>query len=300
VLDRLDRHLIMSDATMRADHEARLSRRHDDSTLRTLLAPTLDGLGEFQPELASTAALVIADQSALLTVDGLADLNEFLSEQPTAFALETLWPIVPPALPGQRGLLERLWSFSHPAKAWDVRTVARRTGQWFWLIPSAWIRPFTWGAAVGATTVFLLAEAPSLMRPANAPLSSVSVPIAFTIPPPVLREDRIVVTTVPIARARLDAQQEVRHKQPARATDAAPAVRTVPPFIGGLEITSAPEGARVFVDGPLAGVTPLVIDSLRIGSHAVRVEAEDHILWSSSVRVVANERTRVRITLTPR
>jgi PEGA domain-containing protein len=290
----------MSDATMRADHEARSSRRDDDSTPRTFLPPTLDGLGEFPPELASAAALVAADQSALLTVDSVADANEFLSELTTAFAFETLWPIVPPALPGQREFVERLWSFSHPGEAWNVRALARRTRQWFSLISSPWIRPFTWGAAVGATTVFLLAEAPRLMRPANAPLSSASRPIAFTTPPPVPREDRIVVTTPPIPRARLDAQREVRQQRPARATDAAPAVRTVPPFIGGMEITSAPEGARVFVDGPLAGVTPLVIDSLRIGSHAVRVEAQDHIVWSSSVRVVANERTRVRITLTPR
>ena len=70
-------------------------------------------------------------------------------------------------------------------------------------------------------------------------------------------------------------------------------------FVGSLRIDSAPQGARVFIDRTAAGVTPLVARDLSAGSHAVRVEADGHLPWSSAIRVVADRQTRVHTTLAP-
>jgi hypothetical protein len=68
-------------------------------------------------------------------------------------------------------------------------------------------------------------------------------------------------------------------------------------FVGSLRIDSAPQGARVFIDRTPAGVTPLVARDLSAGSHAVRVEADGYLPWSSAIRVVADRQTRVHTTL---
>jgi hypothetical protein len=70
-------------------------------------------------------------------------------------------------------------------------------------------------------------------------------------------------------------------------------------FVGSLWIDSTPQGARVFIDRQPAGVTPLLVDDLRAGSHAVRVDADDHLSWSSAIRVIADRQTRVHTTLAP-
>jgi hypothetical protein len=70
-------------------------------------------------------------------------------------------------------------------------------------------------------------------------------------------------------------------------------------FIGSLRIDSTPQGARVFIDRQMVGVTPLVARDLSAGSHAVRVEAEGHAPWSSAIRVIADRQTRVHTTLAP-
>ena len=281
----VDGTLIMSSATIRTDHELR-SQQDDGATLSVPPAPALNALGEFQPEVVSGDEVVVADQRRLVIIDEIAGEDEFLAEKRPAFAFENLWPEVGPLEPAQREFPTRSSSFSHIRK------------ERFSAITWAWIRPFTWGAAVGATIVFLATEGARQMQPKNAPLSSARVPFALTAPRSV-RENRIVVTTTtPVVRPGLEAQRHLPDRQPAPATDAAPKVRNVPPFLGGMEITSEPEGAQVFVNGRLQGVTPLVIDRLPIGTRAVRVEAQDYVGWSSSVRVVANERTRVGITLT--
>jgi hypothetical protein len=70
-------------------------------------------------------------------------------------------------------------------------------------------------------------------------------------------------------------------------------------FLGELRIDSSPQGARVFIDRTAAGVTPLIVLDLGVGSHAVRIEADGHMPWSSAVRVVADRQTRVHTTLAP-
>ena len=68
-------------------------------------------------------------------------------------------------------------------------------------------------------------------------------------------------------------------------------------YRGSLAIRSAPQGARVFVNGALVGSTPLELDNLPVGSRAVRIEADGYQRWSASTRVVANQQTRLSATL---
>lgn len=70
-------------------------------------------------------------------------------------------------------------------------------------------------------------------------------------------------------------------------------------FYGSLAIESGPVSARVFINGEAVGVTPLVLTEVPVGSRALRLEADDHNSWSSTVRVVADQETRVSVTLNP-
>jgi hypothetical protein len=55
----------------------------------------------------------------------------------------------------------------------------------------------------------------------------------------------------------------------------------------------------VYINGQRMGVTPLELQELPVGSRAMRVEADGYAAWSSLVRVVADQRTNVTITLVP-
>jgi hypothetical protein len=68
-------------------------------------------------------------------------------------------------------------------------------------------------------------------------------------------------------------------------------------FIGALTIESEPLGATVFVDQQLLGETPVHLKSLRAGEHLVRLEHEGFERWTASVRVPADQQTRVRAAL---
>src|SRR5262249_23474310 len=77
-------------------------------------------------------------------------------------------------------------------------------------------------------------------------------------------------------------------------TPASPASPSLP---GTLVVDSRPSGAKVFVDGKLAGTTPLAMPDVRAGEHAIRIERDGYRMWSSSVRVVAAEHNRVTASL---
>jgi hypothetical protein len=90
---------------------------------------------------------------------------------------------------------------------------------------------------------------------------------------------------------------------PVKAEQPPPRRDTAKPLASGyrgvLVLNSSPEGAEVMVNGSTVGRTPLVIDDLPVGSRAVVVRREGYSSWSSSVRIVANERTIVSATLVP-
>ena len=83
-----------------------------------------------------------------------------------------------------------------------------------------------------------------------------------------------------------------RADTPSRATPA-----TIGRDSGGLVVESRPEGASVFVDGELVGKTPLSLDAVAAGEHAVRLERDGYRQWSSSPQVVAGQWNRVAASL---
>jgi hypothetical protein len=68
-------------------------------------------------------------------------------------------------------------------------------------------------------------------------------------------------------------------------------------FRGSLTIASSPAGASVALDGVRLGVTPLLIQRVPAGSHALRIEKQGHRVSASAVQVVADRRTTVSIAL---
>ena len=82
-----------------------------------------------------------------------------------------------------------------------------------------------------------------------------------------------------------------------RSTASRPVARTR--FYGSLAIDSIPVGARAFINGEPVGVTPLLLTEIPVGSRAIRLEADDHTSWSSTLRVIAGQQTRVSATLSP-
>ena len=82
--------------------------------------------------------------------------------------------------------------------------------------------------------------------------------------------------------------------RPAAARSAAPPQTSKPQsFTGSVYVDSRPRGARVLLDGKFIGTTPMRIPDVRIGSHIIRLQLDDHSDWTSSTRVVSGEESRV-------
>jgi hypothetical protein len=102
---------------------------------------------------------------------------------------------------------------------------------------------------------------------------------------------RTATVDVPMRRTRPAAQEE-------RSAAPPPPPRTASgEFVGAVLVESRPSGASVFIDGKLAGTTPLSIAEVPAGSHVVRMDLRGHRRWSSAVRVVAGQRVRVAASL---
>jgi hypothetical protein len=181
--------------------------------------------------------------------------------------------------------------------------------------------PFAYGSLFGAAVVWVITGGMFTTTPASSPVDRpattgalggpASVPIPVTVvqrasPKHAEALATVVrpVANVPVAqrRAAVESARPVTSDRQARrgARASAPtAPVSAAPFLGSVLIESAPTGARVFVNSQSAGVTPLVLDAVPVGSRAIRVEADGYAAWSSVVRVVADQRTRVRTTLSP-
>jgi hypothetical protein len=116
------------------------------------------------------------------------------------------------------------------------------------------------------------------------------------------QERRVVISTsrpaqsvnITLARAAVPPPPRAAQATPAAS---APASATASRLPGALEVDSRPAGAKVYLDGKLIGSTPLSLPAVPSGEHAVRLEHDGYQRWSSSVRVVANERNRVTASL---
>jgi PEGA domain len=68
-------------------------------------------------------------------------------------------------------------------------------------------------------------------------------------------------------------------------------------FAAPLIVESRPPGAAVFLNGNRIGTTPVTVEAVPAGSHALRLELDGYRRWTASVRVVAGERNRVTASL---
>jgi hypothetical protein len=108
-------------------------------------------------------------------------------------------------------------------------------------------------------------------------------------------ERRVVITTARPSQALTFALE--RPSATPRVGQTSPTPGTAGTFAGTLIVDSRPAGAKVFVDGKLAGTTPLSMHDVRAGEHAIRLEHDGYRRWSSSVRVVAAEQNKVTASL---
>jgi serine/threonine protein kinase len=89
-------------------------------------------------------------------------------------------------------------------------------------------------------------------------------------------------------------------RMPAAAASAPPKPTTPSTMgrsTGGLVVDSRPMGATVFIDGKIAGTTPLTIESVIAGEHAIALTREGYQRWTAPLRIVAGERNRVTASL---
>ena len=76
-----------------------------------------------------------------------------------------------------------------------------------------------------------------------------------------------------------------------------PALSTVSAETGTVMVNSRPGGADVYVDGRLVGATPLTLDDVRPGSHAVRLVRAGYREWTTTVDVTAGQEVLVAASL---
>jgi PEGA domain-containing protein len=189
-----------------------------------------------------------------------------------------------------------------PPREIEARPAARsKAGRSVW--------PVVVGATFGSLAVAVMVMQISL--PSRMALQS---PVAS--PPPALALVRTgapveippvappVVPVTPAGEKKPSATVPVKPRTPVvdapvepQSTASRPVARAR--FYGSLTIESGPVSARVFINGEAVGVTPLALTEVPVGSRAVRLEADDHNSWSSTVRVVAGQETRVSATLNP-
>lgn len=110
------------------------------------------------------------------------------------------------------------------------------------------------------------------------------------------------VASEEVALSRTAPSRTLSFRLQRNATQPAPASRTAPAiqkpaspqtYTGSIVVDSRPQGARVFLDGKLVGTTPFRIADVPVGSHVVRLQLDDHRIWSTSTRVVAGQESKV-------
>ena len=94
--------------------------------------------------------------------------------------------------------------------------------------------------------------------------------------------DLTKVATPPVRAAKVATQ-----KRETKQTPPAPRIATVnQEYVGSLRVMSEPAGATVRIDGQTVGTTPLQLDRVRVGSHAVHVALDGYPAWSAAATVV--------------
>lgn len=108
-------------------------------------------------------------------------------------------------------------------------------------------------------------------------------------------ERRVVITPSRLSQSMSVALTRARAAATSRT--APTAGTSASRLAGALVVDSRPAGAQVFLDGKLAGTTPMTLPSVSAGSHAIRLDHGGYRPWSSSIRIVAGEQNRVTASL---
>jgi hypothetical protein len=152
------------------------------------------------------------------------------------------------------------------------------------------------GVLIGAVSMWVVTQFQSVVVPAP---SGARIQHGWEQPALPLGQHDLAAATLPGSSARNvpSPRATVGQSEPVAFTQqpAARPRRTV--FRGALAVNSRPVGARVSINGQSFGVTPLMLNRLPAGSRVVRLTAQGYHPWSSSVRVVANQRNSVMATL---
>jgi hypothetical protein len=74
---------------------------------------------------------------------------------------------------------------------------------------------------------------------------------------------------------------------------------TVPPATGSVTVQSDPDGANVYLDGGLQGLTPVAITGVSPGPHIVRIEKTGYLPYQKDITVTAGSTTIVSAALAP-
>jgi PEGA domain-containing protein len=154
------------------------------------------------------------------------------------------------------------------------------------------VLPFVYGVIFGGVTVLLATGQlherpvaphgnPARLSPVRSSHSSVEAPLPLVG----------TLTAAPTPPPRLERATSGTKPTPERVE------RIL--FRGSLGLDSRPQGARVFVNGLDVGRTPIDLKNLAVGSRAVRLELAGYQTWSSSIRVVTDQRSHVTADLLP-
>jgi hypothetical protein len=149
--------------------------------------------------------------------------------------------------------------------------------------------------AAGLTSAGFVAQQPSVVVAVN----TLSIAPKASIPPSASQSRRVDASAIPSKQRSVVA---ARPSQPVqRSTEGASSRSSAgaSSFRGTLALDSSPPGARVSIDGKAVGTTPVTVNGIAAGSRVVRIAADGYQPWSSAVRVVANQSTRVAAKLYP-
>lgn len=135
-----------------------------------------------------------------------------------------------------------------------------------------------------------------LEAPTPTPVAALSTTSAVPTTAPAVRAETHPAPAPPVAPAKTAEPAPTPSRTPRPAASGSPSASG---YRGALALTSSPDGAQVVLNGKMVGKTPVVLNDLPVGSRAIVVRRDGYSPWSASVRVIANQRTTVRATLTP-
>ena len=104
-----------------------------------------------------------------------------------------------------------------------------------------------------------------------------------------------VATRLPIVQREVRALEVALQRASTPAAATPPVAATAP---GSLVVDSRPAGARVIIDGREVGRTPLTLEGLTPGVHAIRIDLTGYLPITTTARVEPGARARVAVSLT--